>query len=330
MDGVLLLKIMQTKKVLEASKQTTLIDLERILVVRQPYSSDFYLNNLEKGLAGEEKVLAFLKRYGNSNWEGIRNIWLNNNGKFECDMLLLANAGAHMFEIKHYDGQFVYRNGDCILNNKVLADNPITQAQRNFRKFKNIVQKFDSRLKVYGTLIFIGAHNTVEIHSPVSDISIVKQTELKNHILKIVEADRNQLQQLNTNSLLSHLEKYEVNNPFVPEPLGHEAIQSLRRGIYCEKCQNFQITMSKLYIHCNCGYKERREKGILRTIHEYSAITGKKKITLKEAKNFINDKASDKYLTKIMKKHLTRVRKGKYTYYVIEPIPYYKKEYSTE
>lgn len=319
-----ILEIIQTKKLLEASKLPTQLDVARILTVRQPHYNDYYLRNLEAGLSGEDEVLEFLQLYGKSQWKGIRNIWLNVSGKFECDFILLTYSGIHLFEIKNYNGHFVYENDDCTLNKRVLSDNPITQTKRNFRKLKSIIHKINPNINVTGTLVFIGEHNSVEINSPVSDITIVERNQFRDYIFKLVESENYQPQSINFDRIIAQLEKYEDVNYFVPEALDTPSMEKIRKGIYCASCQSFNLAISKLYINCNCGYKESRESGTLRTICEYSVLTMKGQITLGEVFDFINGQASERYLITIMKKHFRRNVKGKYTYYDINPVPLHK------
>lgn len=269
----------EVKTLIERAKNPTQLDFERILACRKPYYNNYYLQNLETGVAGEDKVAEFISRYGNKNWVTLRNVWLYFNGIFECDSLLLANSGLYMFEIKNYNGHFVYENGDCILNDRVLTDNLMTQTKRNFRKLKSIIQQQFPQLNVYGTLVFIGEHNSVDIQSTVTDISITKRDEFKQHILQIAEADKVHQQPLNTEHIITHLRKYETNNPFVPKPLASHEMKKLRKGISCANCHSFDVMISKLYIHCACGYKENREIGILRSICEYLVLTMQKQIT---------------------------------------------------
>lgn len=322
--GVFLVELIQTKKLIEASKLPTLLDVEQILSVRQWGYKDYYLRNLVAGTKGEEEVLEFMRCYGSDDWKAIRNIWLNFSGKFECDLLLLTNSGVEMFEIKNYNGHFVYENGDCKLNNRVLPDNPITQTKRNIRKLKSILHRIDSTIQVSGTLVFIGEHNSVEIKSSVSDIQIVSRNQFRDFIQKMAAVDDDVYYPINHQRMIKQLEHFEDMNYFVPKPLESAEMDSLRKGIYCAKCHCFDIELKKLYIHCPCGYTEIREIGILRTIYEYSVLTMKRQITYREAYDFIDGQAGNKYLIKIMKKYLKFIDKNKYSYYDIEPLPFHK------
>lgn len=323
-NGVLLLKIHKTKNLMEASLTATQLDFERILATRQSYYNNFYLKNLEAGVVGESQVLEFLKQYGKSHWTVIQNIWLNYNGKFECDLILITKHGIYIFEIKNYNGIFLYENNDCLLNNKLLSDNAITQTKRTFRKLRSILLQLYPNLKVYAVLTFIGEHNSVEINSPVTDISIIKRDELKRYIIDIAVAEKTHYQKINPSKIIAQLEKYETTNYFVPSPLKESSMHSLRKGIYCANCKSFNVDIRKLYIHCPCGYTEKREIGVLRTICEYAVLTMAGRITQSEALNFMNGQASGKYLTNILKKYFKQHYKSRYTYYKINPLPLHK------
>lgn len=318
------MEMIQTKKKSAAEKLPTLLDIEQILSVRQFGSKDYLLRNLEAGVIGEDEVVEFIRSYGNTDWKGIRNIWLNYGGKFECDLLLLTQSGVEMFEIKNYNGHFIYENGDCSLNNRVLSDNPITQIKRNFRKLKSLLHRLDPTIRVSGTLVFIGEHNSVEIKSPVSDIQVVSRNQFRDFIQTLATDDNYISYPLNHQRIVRQLEYFEDENYFVAKPLTSAKIDSLRKGIYCAQCQNFDLDIKKLYIQCSCGFVENREIGILRTICEYSALKMTGEITYKEAHDFIDGQASNRYLINILQKHLKQHLKGRYTYYEIEPLPLLK------
>lgn len=68
------------------------------------FSNDqqYQLKRLELGEAGEEILIEYLQEYGCEHWLVLKNIWFNNYGICENDILLLTNHGIYVFEVKKY------------------------------------------------------------------------------------------------------------------------------------------------------------------------------------------------------------------------------------
>lgn len=321
------LNIYQTPKQIDAANYPTILDFEEVLTVRQPYYNDKYLQNLRAGEAGEQDVIQFLIDFGQPDWTIIRNIWANFFGRFECDLIVMTRLGLLVFEVKNYNGDFLYENNDCIKDGILLPDNVFTQAKRNFRKIKGLARKSNPNLKVEGAIIFIGEHNTVTINSPVTDIKVLRRNEFKKYILNLVEIEKNHFHEIDYGPFIQNLKKYEVINTIIPDPVSEENSNKLRKGIYCVKCHSFNVTIKKFSIHCSCGVIENRERGTVRTICEYGVLNFDKEIILQELQNFLNYQSSDNYLRRILKKHFTMHHKNRYTTYDIPRVPIHKTQY---
>src|SRR5699024_5734842 len=58
------------------------------------------LRKLERGYKGEMLLIDYLKKYGESHWVILRNVWLNFFGGFECDVLLITKSGLILLKSK--------------------------------------------------------------------------------------------------------------------------------------------------------------------------------------------------------------------------------------
>lgn len=311
-NGGIILEVYQSKIMTEATKYPSLLAYERILYHRMNKFNNhrYYYENLEKGDFGEQDAVKLLKQFGMDHWIVIRNIWLNQNGRFECDILLITSHCLYVFEVKNFDGVFEYKDGDCFLNGKLLSNNCIFQAQKAFRNMKQIIQRLPFSVNIKGALLFIGEFNTVKIHSMVNDIATISRSDFKKYILKIISDESSHLKQLNTESVKNHLQIFETNNPFMPKPIKPEVMQGLRKGIYCVHCQSFGLTIKKHKIFCRrCKGTETRDEAMVRTICEYGILNFDQHLYQNEVMSFINYQASPKYLIKILKTHFGMVKK---------------------
>jgi len=296
-------------------KSPSQLDYLRVLNNRGHKKDQYLLNSLEKGNRGEEIVIDFLKQYGEDHWVILRNLWLDYNGTFEVDILLLTNHGPYVFEIKNYEGVFEYIDGDCFRDGTLLSHNPIAQAKRAYINVQTICSLFSRSLKAFGTLIFAGEHNQVKINSKIAHINIIPYNGLKKYIQNIAKKDKQHYNQIATEGINAFLRKYQIQNPYLPRPISVKEMEQLKKGIYCNQCKSFNLSFGRRYIKCHCNYKELRDEAMIRTIREYCLLNYDKKIYKKDIMRFLGKDASPSYIYKILKKHFKFVKNGAYSYY---------------
>ena len=174
-----------------------------------------------------------------------------------------------------------------------------------------IQQKFP-RMKVQGTLLFVGEHNTVEVQNQVHDIQIVMRNQIRHHIWKISSDERNlQGPGLNVEACVQWLEQFETENPFGPEPVSPDISAKLRKGVCCSYCGSFNVETNKSYITCPCGMYEPRENAIVRTICEYGVIHFDKELNTTELLDFFGGDISRSNLTLYLNKYFVKTGKSR-------------------
>jgi hypothetical protein len=322
--------ICKENRINQQSTLPTELDHLQIKTARGYTNSDkdlFKLEILQKGLAGEDKIIEMIEKFGKPNWTILRNKWLkiNENTEFEYDIILLTDHGVHPLEIKNYTGKFTYKNGACIENDRKMPFDIIQQARRNTIQMSKLFEYTQNPPQVKGALIFAGENNQVYIQSPVDDIEILKLTDVHNYINRIIDEENNQpLPPIDRNKILMQIKKLEVSHPYPPESLSKSAIQKLRPGIQCARCGNDKLQHTRYYIKCPCGYHESREEAIVRTACDYGVLTHENNFTLGEIMAFIGKQVSKSFVRRTLIKHFKRVVKGKYTYYENKKLPYHK------
>lgn len=297
------------------------LDILRILDWRGNKEEGSLLKNLEKGDSGERIVLEYLRTYGQDHWVIIRNHWMKFSGGYESDILVLTGHGNYVFEVKTFDGDFVYKDGDCFLDGELMQNNALSQAKKAFGNFKKICSWLPNSAKVFGALIFAGEHCNVQLQSKVTNIEVVSYSNLKQYILKMSRKDAEHFEEVDYKPLLERLNSYKIENPYLPEPIQQEKMKKLKKGIHCDRCKSFHVVISKLYVSCSCGYRETREQATLRTICEYGALNYDKNLHIRPLLEFFNGKTSHYYLYTILKKHFTLVKRGKSSYYLNNTSP---------
>lgn len=322
------MKIHKTRIIEESSKLPTELDHLQIKVARdfsKTGKDRFKLELLKKGVAGEDKVIETLEKFGKNDWIVLRNLWLQFHSPFEYDIVLLTRHCLQIFEVKNYTGNFTYENGACMENGRKMDFDIIQQTRRNVIRMQRIFEHVPNPPKVKGALIFAGENNQVKINSPVEDIEILQLTDLYEYIKRLIEEENAHYSNpIDANEVMSHLEKLEVIHPYPPEILSKSAIKKLRTGIQCARCGNFHLEQKKYYVICSCGYHESREEAIIRTACEYGVLRHGLNFTVGEILAFIDCQASSSYVRKIFKKHFKQTLNGRFTYYENRHLPYYK------
>lgn len=320
--------IHQTELQKEVAKEPTKLDFETVRYNRGLITTDtekYAYNRLVAGEMGEATVLKYLKEYGREHWIVVPNLWMNHFGPFEPDLILLTTHKPYVFEIKQFKGEYSYNDGISKIDNIQRNIHPIHQARRNYKNVQEMVNKVYSNMTVEGALIFSGVDNFVDIQSEVHDLQIVPRNYLYVYIRKIIqEENRFKETPLNTNTLLSQFEKYEIENSFLPEPLSKEEMAKVQKGIYCANCKSYNVQIKRYTITCKCGFIETREEATVRTICDYGVLNFDKELTKKELLVFFDGQVSRNYLSKILDKHFTKVNKGGHSYNINKKLPYSK------
>lgn len=308
----------KTKLMMEQEKLPTLLEFKRIASLRGLLAEkelDDYVRE-EKGATGEKLVYDFLEAEGVEDWTIVRNLWLNDGAPFECDSLLFTNHGIHTFEIKHYAGRFTYKNGSCNIGNIKMENDCVQQARKSFLKLQRLCKATFPRLAVNGALVFSSNKNKVVIESPVEDIQVFEMPDLYEYIQCIKQHERtNPYSSIDAQQIIQHLEQYEIQNPFYPKAISPEQMKKARKGICCAMCRSFDVSFSKHYVDCACGYHESREEAIVRSACEYGVLTYDRNFSTGDILDFIDHQGSSVFVQNTLAKHFVRVYKNKYTYY---------------
>lgn len=320
--------LQETTLQIENSILPTQLDFYRILAIR---GFDYFerekklCKSLEAGEEGEKILLKYLKEHGNRNWTVLRNVWLDERGSFECDIILITNHAVYVFEVKNYKGTFSYDNGLCKVGNIEIPNNPIEQARRAYVKVKNICAQLPFNVPVKGALIFVGTDNEVKIHTPVNNIEIIQRNQLINFIREIVAVGNNSYnQQIEPATIISHLEQSEVTNRFAPEPLLKKEMKHIQGGVYCANCHSFDVEIHRHSVECSCGLIESREEASIRTICDYGVLYFDQQLTRKALLHFFDGQVALTHFLTVINKHFKIIKKNKYTYYENRRLPFYK------
>lgn len=324
------IKLIKTKTQLTADKLPTKLEFSEILFNRGHLDVQSY-QRLYKGEKGERILLEYLQKYGQEHWQVVRNIWLHFGGNFECDLLLFTRHKLYVFEVKYYNGQFCYENASCSINKQALDTNCIEQTRRLATKIAQLFKNYPQSPSVTYVNAFTSPDNEVIIKDTLHHTQVVPLYRLQRFIQQIAfEESRYQGQAIDPAAVITHLDSFALpQDPFLPKALSQKEIRNLKSGIYCKACHSYHLHVSKSWIICTCGHKEKREQAIVRTICEYGVLTYGRAMQIGELYIFLAKQLSMHYLRKILRGNFAVIGKGRCTVYENKQISFarlYEKE----
>lgn len=281
--------------------------LDKREALDQNHKQELY--QLELGHIGEERIMKWVKEYGEPHWTVMQNIWLSHYGTFECDVILFTDQKIYLFEIKNYSKKFDLKNGQCYLGGKKIGHNPISQAQKVFVNFQQLMRNSYYQIPIETAVVFAGEHCEVCVHDEIQDIKILQLNQVRDYIWKIATDEKLYYgDPIDVHRVQRILEKNKGENYYLPNPISPEMENRIRKGIMCNQCGNFDIDPSKAIISCSrCLMREPRENAIVRTICEYGVIHFEKDLETIKLVNFFNGQVSRNNLYYYLDKHFEKI-----------------------
>lgn len=307
---------LQLKCAHKISRMDVLTELNKRGALKRDHEIRNEFIRLEKGQLGEQTLLECIKKLGKDHWIVLRNVWLNHFGKFECDLILVTNAGIYIFEVKNYSGRFELSKSQCSLNGEVIGQNPITQTQKITNNLRALLKDFYPRPNIRGILTFASVNNKVIFHDEISGVSAIDRTEINDCLWKIAQEDYNYRgNAVKVQPILDFLEEFEVENPYQPNEKLLELSKDAKKGIHCCHCGNFEIETNKSYVTCSCGMHEPREESIIRTICEFGVLNFDKDFTTSALTDFFDGDVSRRSILRCLNKYFKKIGENRSTRY---------------
>ncbi len=261
---------------------------------------DNHFTRLEAGFMGEEKFYQYLKEFGSKHWTILRNRWFKDGSPFECDFILIAGHALYVFEVKNYFGTFVYEKGQSYSRGVPITYNPINQARNARLHLQSLLRQYP----VKGALVFIGEHNQVCIKDDILDIRVLETNEVYEFIQTIKQEEKQYTRRyLNAKEIVSQLERFEMDPPYLPAPYTREDMARVKTGVFCANCQEKVLVKRDKYVTCSCGLRESKEEAIVRTACEYGVLTYGRDFTVNDIYTFLGGYPSRDYLRAVLGKY---------------------------
>ncbi|MDC3416739.1 NERD domain-containing protein [Aquibacillus salsiterrae] len=267
--------------------------------------------NQKKGYKGECRFDQLFEPLVNK-YHIINDLLLDvNNSLVQIDSLFIASDTIHLFEIKNFEGDFIYENNRWLTGNRTEISNPLLQINRSESLFRRLLHDLGFSFAINYHLIFVNPEFLL-YHAP-QHAAIIFPAQI-NRVLDRMSVQTGKL----SDKLAKQLVSLHVNeNPY--RRLPKYSFDELAKGLCCMNCGSIVTSLKHRNILCNsCNIEESVDHTILRTINEFSTLFPNEKITTRAINAWCDNQVSIKTIQRVLAKNYTYIGHGKSSNYVIK------------
>ncbi len=267
--------------------------------------------NLEKGFQGELLFDEFTARLQNDLFV-LNDLLLEvNNHIFQIDTLIITQSIIYPFEVKNYEGDYVFESRSFQSLNKKEIENPLDQLKRSKTLLRQLLQNLRIQLPIEGFVTFVNPAFTL-YQAPLNE-PIVFPTQI-NRLMNKLNETPSKLTPLHR-KLADQLISLHLNDsPFTRLP--SYSYDQLIKRIICSRCYSFMMPLGENKLICErCEYEEDAVSAILRSVEEIKLLFPNIKITTNIVSEWCQIFASKKKISRILKENYSLKGYGQWSYY---------------
>ncbi|WP_066068263.1 nuclease-related domain-containing protein [Neobacillus soli] len=232
------------------------------------------------------------------------------NSKFQIDTLVIQDT-IHLFDVKNYEGDYSYENGDFFSKSGKLTSNPLSQLKRCDSLLRQLLQKYGYKLTVEPSLVFINPEFT--LYHATKQEPIIHPTQV-NALMKKLNSWTGKVNGKHKKlaDLLVSLHQIESPYPRVP----HYSFEGVRKKMNCSLCQSFSVTVNGRKIVCdNCGCVEGVDAAVLRIVKELKLLFPERKVTTNLVFEWCGGVISVHIIRRVLHQNYKTLGSGRWLYY---------------
>lgn len=291
------------------------IKIWRSLSTRMNLTDDEQKNflYLEKGFAGEVQFDLYTEKIQSKPLILNDLLLKSNNSNLQIDSTLMFPKTIYLFEVKNFEGDHIYENGNFYtLNGKGKEiKNPLDQLKRIKFLFRQLLQNLGYRYNVEGYVVFINPE--FNLYQSPKDEPIIYLSQLPRFMKKLnkLPCQLTKQDQALANKLVA---LHQTESPYTRiRPYKYE---ELKKGPTCKTCNSSSLSVCGKKLVCDdCGCEELVESAILRGVGELRLLFPDMKITTNIIFEWCGSAGSKKMIGRILKENLQKMGNKKYTYY---------------
>jgi hypothetical protein len=293
--------------------ESFLLKVLRILNKRMKLTEDDqrYYQNQEKGYQGEvqfDRLTEKLQR----DCHILNDLQLESNkSSFQLDSSLIFQDTYSLFEVKNFEGEYVYDAEYFKTLSGRDFQNPLDQLKRSKLMLRQILQSLGSKLTVEAYVIFINPQFTLYQTPP--DLPFILPTQLETFMKKL-DQKPSRLNRSHVNLADKLISLHQTVPPKIQLP--NYSYETLKKGLTCCNCESFSVTIVGKKLICdNCGGEEMVTVAVMRNVEEFKLLFPQWKITTNVIHEWCGVVDSRKRVSRVLRKNLKITGLGQWAFY---------------
>lgn len=278
--------------------------------IRLLHKEKQYYWGLKKGYQGEKLFDTFTDPLG-GNVLVLNDLLLNvNHTTFQIDTLIISDEKIYMYEVKNVEGDYYFEENKLYKKPRLEIINPLFQIARSESLLYRLIHTLGYNLPIESHIVFINP-SFILYQAPL-DKPIIFPTQVQRHL-----HNTHQTPMKITKRCMDLAEKlvslHEKQSPITQ--IRTYTYNQLTKGITCMKCLIISMSMVGQKCVCRkCGYAEKFETAVLRSIQEFKVLFPQRKITTKLVADWCNI-GTKQQIRRILIKHFKKKGERRWTYF---------------
>ncbi|WP_404430026.1 nuclease-related domain-containing protein [Sutcliffiella horikoshii] len=277
-----------------------------------------YLWNMEKGYEGECMFDALTAKLEGCNHLILNDLLLkHNNTTFQIDSLIITPRNAFLFEVKNFEGDYIYDTRTDQLHVKANSKdyevtNPLNQLNRCNSLLRQLLSNYGFNLPILASVVFINSEFTLYQSPP--DKPFIHPTQI-NRYLKGLQTDSSfKLTKMHTALAEKLTSLHIVDSPF--KNLPEYSYDQVGKGLVCASCSSLSVIVEGRSARCvRCHRVETLEEIVLRHVGEFRMLFPDRPVSTKNIHEWCRQIKSPKTIRRILDKHMNNKGSNRWSYF---------------
>jgi hypothetical protein len=271
-----------------------------------------YYLNMEKGFEGEVQFDLLTEKL-QSECFILNDLLLEvNNSKFQIDTTIIFQETIYPFEVKNYEGDFIFKTDRLERISGKDYKNPLDQLKRTKFLLRQLLNNLGYNIPIDGSVVFINPEFTLYQAPP--NEPFILPTQLNKLIKKMdmLPAKLTSRHKKLADKLVSLHQSKSLYTRLPPYKY-----EQIKKGNTCAICNSFSLFVSGENLVCDqCGHLEGVESAVMRNVEEIKLLFPDKRITTNCVYEWCRLDKSKKKINRILTKKFKRMGQGRFSYYV--------------
>ncbi|WP_211202347.1 nuclease-related domain-containing protein [Salicibibacter cibarius] len=243
----------------------------------------------------------------------VNDLLLEYKGKlFQIDSLVIFQRMIYVFDSKYHEGDFYLDDNKwkTIVGEEI--NSPLPQMERAESLLRRLLQqRLNVNIPIESFLVF--THPEFYLYNAPPTLPAIFTNQFHRFMKKmnnITSTVNRSHERLAEQLVARHLK--ESPHTRLPE----YEYEQLKKGVVCDKCASFMVASGYVWMCAGCGYKEKSETAIIRSVKEFKLLFPDRKITSAIIREWCAVEGDRKKIIRILNNYFKRVGKGPASYYI--------------